>query len=73
MGMVREEDIQFWYRSKNLWKSGVEMEERQQGECRKLIQTVVLLHFFCMLIGGQSQQHKFVMKVFLSVFVSSQS
>ena len=42
MGIVREGDIQFWYRSKNLWKSGIEMEERQQGECRKLIQTVVL-------------------------------
>jgi hypothetical protein len=41
MGIVREEDIQFWYKSKNLWKGGAEMEERQQGECRKLIQTVV--------------------------------
>jgi hypothetical protein len=41
MGIVREEDIQFWYRDKNLWKSGVEMDKRQQGECRKLIQTVV--------------------------------
>jgi hypothetical protein len=41
MGIVRKEDIQFWYTSKNLWESGVEMDERQQGECRKLIQTVV--------------------------------
>jgi hypothetical protein len=41
MGIVREEDIQFWCTSKILWKSGVEMEERQQGECRKLIQTVL--------------------------------
>ena len=44
MGIVREEDIQFWYTGKNLWKSGVEMDERQQGECRKLIQTAVLVH-----------------------------
>jgi hypothetical protein len=41
MGVVREEDIQFWYTSKNLWKIGVEMDERQQGECRNLKQTVV--------------------------------
>ena len=41
MGIVREEDIQFWYTSKNLWKIGVEMEEWQQGECRNLKQTVV--------------------------------
>jgi len=41
MGIVREEDIQFWCTSKNLWKSGAEMEDGQQGECRKLIQTVV--------------------------------
>jgi len=41
MGIVREGDIQFWYTSKNLWKSGIEMDERLQGECRKLIQTVV--------------------------------
>lgn len=41
MGIVREEDIKFWYTSKNLWKSGVEVDERQQGECRKLIQTLV--------------------------------
>jgi len=41
MGIVREEDIQFWYTSRNLWKSGVEVDERQQGECRKLMQTVV--------------------------------
>lgn len=41
MGIVREEDIQFWYMSKNLQKREAEMEGRQQGEQRKLIQTVV--------------------------------
>jgi hypothetical protein len=35
MGIVREEDIQFW--KKNLGMSGVEMDERQQGECIAVI------------------------------------